>query len=245
MDKRKDAERVRLERARQEDAALNRVLIIIVGAVVLEAILFLLNRFYVSYTIDDIARVQAILAAVKVLLVAFPICFVGSLVWLLAARKNGRRMLLPGICTGSFAALSICAVAARFFRESGIPALCVLVPALAAQAALRAGEATRIVGAARLRIKESDRLDTVCTELGRLGAEIRQGPDFLELRGVEALRGGAADSHNDHRIAMMLAVAACRAAGPVTVTGAGCVAKSYPNFWEDYERLGGQIRREG
>ena len=132
MDKRKDAERVRLERARQEDAALNRVLIIIVGAVVLEAILFLLNRFYVSYTIDDIARVQAILAAVKVLLVAFPICFVGSLVWLLAARKNGRRMLLPGICTGSFAALSICAVAARFFRESGIPALCVLVPALAA-----------------------------------------------------------------------------------------------------------------
>ena len=62
---------------------------------------------------------------------------------------------------------------------------------------------------------------------------------------MEALRGGAADSHNDHRIAMMLAVAACRAAGPVTVTGAGCVAKSYPNFWEDYERLGGQIRREG
>ncbi len=120
-----------------------------------------------------------------------------------------------------------------------------LVPALAAQAALRAGETTRIVGAARLRIKESDRLDTVCTELGRLGAEIRQGPDFLELRGVEALGGGAADSHNDHRIAMMLAVAACRATGPVTVTGAGCVAKSYPNFWEDYERLGGQIRREG
>ena len=51
------------------------------------------------------------------------------------------------------------------------------------------------------------------------------------------------DSHNDHRIAMMAAVAATRCAAPVTITGAECVAKSYPDFWEDYERLGGQIQR--
>ena len=51
------------------------------------------------------------------------------------------------------------------------------------------------------------------------------------------------DSHNDHRIAMMAAIAATRCERPVTVTGAECVAKSYPNFWEDYERLGGRIER--
>ena len=55
--------------------------------------------------------------------------------------------------------------------------------------------------------------------------------------------GGIADCCNDHRIAMMVAVAATRAEGPVTVRGAECVAKSYPNFWEDYEALGGQIVR--
>ena len=52
------------------------------------------------------------------------------------------------------------------------------------------------------------------------------------------------DSHNDHRIAMMAAVAATRCAAPVTVSGGECVAKSYPNFWVDYEALGGQIARE-
>mgnify|MGYP002572534535 CR=1 FL=1 len=55
--------------------------------------------------------------------------------------------------------------------------------------------------------------------------------------------GVTVDSHNDHRIAMMAAVAAPRCAAPVTITGAECVAKSYPDFWEDYERLGGQIQR--
>lgn len=121
-----------------------------------------------------------------------------------------------------------------------------LVPPLAAHAALRQG-ITRIVNAARLRIKESDRLTAVTQVLTALGADVVEGADRLTITGQpEGLAGGVTvDSHNDHRIAMMLAVAACRAAGPVTVTGAGCVAKSYPNFWEDYERLGGQIRREG
>jgi 3-phosphoshikimate 1-carboxyvinyltransferase len=116
-----------------------------------------------------------------------------------------------------------------------------LVPALALRAALRNGETTRITSAARLRIKESDRLDTVTTELNRLGAQVEQGPDFLTVTGVAGLTGGTADSHNDHRIAMMLAVAATRCSGPLTVRGAESVAKSYPAFWSDYERLGGNI----
>lgn len=114
-----------------------------------------------------------------------------------------------------------------------------LVPPLALHAALRAGETTRLVNAARLRIKESDRLATVTSELRRLGADIEEGPDFLSIRGVGSLTGGETDSHNDHRIAMMLAMAATRAEGRVVIRDAGAVAKSYPDFWEDYAALGG------
>ena len=119
-----------------------------------------------------------------------------------------------------------------------------LVPPLAAHAALRQG-ITRIVNAARLRIKESDRLTAVTQVLTALGADVVEGADRLTITGQpEGLAGGVTvDSHNAHRIAMMAAIAATRCAAPVTIIGAECVAKSYPDFWEDYERLGGQIQR--
>lgn len=116
-----------------------------------------------------------------------------------------------------------------------------LVPPLAVHAAVRKGT-TRIVNAARLRIKESDRLATVTATLNALGASIEEYPDSLTIHGVDALAGGVAvDCCNDHRIAMMAAVAATRCQEPVTLLGAQCVAKSYPTFWEDYAALGGQI----
>lgn len=116
-----------------------------------------------------------------------------------------------------------------------------LVPPLAVHAAVRSGT-TRIVNAARLRIKESDRLATVTATLNALGARIEEYPDSLTIRGVDALSGGVGvDCCNDHRIAMMAAVAATRCKAPVTLTGAQCVDKSYPTFWEDYAALGGQI----
>ena len=119
-----------------------------------------------------------------------------------------------------------------------------LVPPLAAQAALRGeGNTTYIVNAARLRIKESDRLTAVSTVLNALGAEIEELPDGLVIRGKDSLVGGVTvDSFNDHRIAMMTAVAATRCTEPVQLLDAGCVKKSYPNFWEDYEKLGGEVR---
>ena len=111
-------------------------------------------------------------------------------------------------------------------------------------AALRAGETTAIVNAARLRIKESDRLASVTQVLNALGAGVEEHADHLVLRGRERLAGGVTVSgHNDHRIAMMAAIAATRCQGPVTITGAECVNKSYPRFWADYEALGGQIAR--
>jgi 3-phosphoshikimate 1-carboxyvinyltransferase len=120
-----------------------------------------------------------------------------------------------------------------------------LVPPLAAQAALRgAGSVTHLVGAARLRIKESDRLAAVTQVLNALGGQVAEHPDSLTITGADVLPGGVAvDSFNDHRIAMMAAVAATGCESPVTITGAQCVAKSYPNFWEDYEALGGRIIR--
>lgn len=118
-----------------------------------------------------------------------------------------------------------------------------LVPPLAAHAALRSG-VTRLTNAARLRIKESDRLATVTRVLTALGADVTEGPDFLIIRGKDSLAGGVTvDSFNDHRIAMMAAIAATRCDKPVTITGAQCVAKSYPAFWDDYESLGGKILR--
>lgn len=116
-----------------------------------------------------------------------------------------------------------------------------LVPALAAHAALRQGQITHIVNAERLRIKESDRLSSVREELCKLGGQVTETPDSLTITGVERLTGGSVDAHNDHRIAMMLAIASTRAEGPVTLTGAESVNKSYPNFWEDYVNLSGQI----
>ena len=116
-----------------------------------------------------------------------------------------------------------------------------LVPPLAAMAALRNGR-TRIINAGRLRIKESDRLAAVTQVLTALGAHITEGPDFLDIQGKETLAGGArVDSFNDHRIAMMTAIAATRCEKPVTLTGAESVKKSYPDFWQEYERVGGSL----
>ena len=118
-----------------------------------------------------------------------------------------------------------------------------LAPALALVASLAEGE-TRITGAARLRLKESDRLETVRSALNALGAEVDIAADSLVIHGVHALAGGVVDAARDHRIAMMAAVAGAFAQGPVTIRGAECVAKSYPAFFDDFAQLGGIVRKE-
>lgn len=116
-----------------------------------------------------------------------------------------------------------------------------LVPILAVLATQAEGE-TRLMNAARLRMKESDRLQTTAQELRRMGADITELADELRIRGKTQLHGAVCDAHNDHRIAMALAIAATAADGEVTVLGADCVKKSYGKFWEDYSRLGGNVR---
>ena len=115
-----------------------------------------------------------------------------------------------------------------------------LVPALCVLASLSEGE-TRIINGERLKIKESNRLESTSRELLKLGADIEIGEDSLLIRGVSSLNGGEVDSWNDHRVAMSLGMASQRVRGPLVLTGAGSVAKSYPGFWEDFKRLGGKI----
>ena len=112
-----------------------------------------------------------------------------------------------------------------------------LIPALCALAAAAEGE-TRVVNAARLRLKESDRLATTAGLLSALGADIEELPEGLVVRGG-ALRGGAVSAQHDHRIAMAAAVAAGGCRGNVVVRGSECVNKSYPDFWRDLDGLKG------
>ena len=116
-----------------------------------------------------------------------------------------------------------------------------LVPPLAAVAALAPGT-TRLTGCARLRLKESDRIETVCAGLAALGAHITSEGDDIVIEGSEQLAGGTVDGAGDHRIAMMAAIASIRCAGPVTILGAECVEKSYPAFFADLASLGGVVR---
>jgi len=114
-----------------------------------------------------------------------------------------------------------------------------LVPILTVLASLSEGE-TKIVNAKRLRIKECDRLHAITKELNKLGANIIELEDSLIISGVNELKGGEVDSHNDHRIVMALAIAATRARGNVIINNPGAVEKSYPNFFKDYFKLGGE-----
>ncbi|MBQ9113051.1 MAG: 3-phosphoshikimate 1-carboxyvinyltransferase [Clostridia bacterium] len=111
-----------------------------------------------------------------------------------------------------------------------------MVPALATVASVADG-VTTIYGAARLRLKESDRLMTVRTMLTSLGADVKETEDGLIITGKPSLSGGVTDSFNDHRIAMSAAVASAAATGNITVKGAECASKSYPDFWTDIKTV--------
>ena len=112
-----------------------------------------------------------------------------------------------------------------------------LVPIIATVASVAKGT-TRIYGASRLRLKESDRLESVYSMLNALGANISKTDDGLIINGSERLRGGTVSSFGDHRIAMSAAVAASVCEESVTVIGAEAVNKSYPSFWTDAQTLG-------
>lgn len=124
----------------------------------------------------------------------------------------------------------------RVFDVSQTPDL---VPALAAAAAAARGE-TRLINAARLRLKESDRLAATEAMLCAFGVTAQALPDGLVVQGAcGRLRGGAVNGCRDHRIVMAAAMLATRAEGETTITSANAVAKSYPDFFNDFRNAGG------
>ena len=114
-------------------------------------------------------------------------------------------------------------------------------PILTVLAALSQGE-TRIINGERLRIKESDRITSIKTELNKLGANVTEEGDSLIIQGVEGFAGGVTvNAWNDHRIAMSLAIASTRCEKEIILEEAESVRKSYPHFWDDFVKIGGEI----
>ena len=116
-------------------------------------------------------------------------------------------------------------------------------PILTVLAALSKGE-TKIINAERLRIKESDRITSIKTELNKLGANVEEVGDSLVINGVERLTKSAElSAWNDHRIAMSLAIASIKCDGEIVIDEAESVKKSYPHFWEDFKKMGGDVEK--
>jgi 3-phosphoshikimate 1-carboxyvinyltransferase len=115
-----------------------------------------------------------------------------------------------------------------------------LAPALCALACASRGR-TRIINAARLRAKESDRLSALHKGFSALGAHVEETPDSLIIYGYGGLDGGVCDSQNDHRIAMALTCAAAVCQEPVVLCGYECVKKSDPDFFLEIQSLGGAV----
>jgi 3-phosphoshikimate 1-carboxyvinyltransferase len=110
-----------------------------------------------------------------------------------------------------------------------------LVPTLAAIAPLASGP-VEIINVANLRVKESDRLATVTSELRKLGVTVDERPDSLRIEPGWSTDPATIDTHNDHRIAMAFAIAGL-ARGGVTIAEEGVVSKSYPRFWKTLDEV--------
>lgn len=115
-----------------------------------------------------------------------------------------------------------------------------LVPILSVVAAAQNGAV--FTGIHRLRLKESDRVESVIQMIKSLGGKAEADENTLTVYGT-GLKGGTVDSMNDHRIAMSAAIASTVCTEPVTILGAQCVSKSYPHFWEEFSRLGGKYEQ--
>ncbi|MFZ9620988.1 MAG: 3-phosphoshikimate 1-carboxyvinyltransferase [Prochlorococcaceae cyanobacterium] len=119
-----------------------------------------------------------------------------------------------------------------------MPRLVDEIPVLAVAACCAEG-ISRITGAEELRVKETDRLAVMARQLGAMGARLHEAEDGMTITGPTPLQGTTVDSETDHRVAMSLAVAALVARGTTNIQRPGAAAVSYPEFWDDLERLRG------
>jgi len=126
------------------------------------------------------------------------------------------------------------------YREIDASDIPDLIPILSVVASTAKG-ITVVKNAARLRLKESDRLKATADLLSGLGADIEELDAGLMIRGQQALAGGIANGYNDHRIVMSAAIASAKCKEPVIIKDAEAVNKSYPHFFDEFVKLGGKI----
>jgi len=119
---------------------------------------------------------------------------------------------------------------------SEVPALIDELPILMVAMALAEGESL-VSGAEELRVKETDRILAMVTNLKKVGANIDELADGCVVRGVATLKGAEIDSFGDHRVAMSFAIASCLAAGPMRILNTDCIATSYPEFTRHFKQL--------
>lgn len=164
--------------------------------------------------------------------------------WLVASALSGEGIELSGLKENSAQGDRAVEEAIERIKKGGAVIDCRnipdLVPVLSVLAAATPG-LTRFVNAGRLRIKESDRIASVCRMIRALGGRCTELEEGIDVYGMEYLSGGVVDGENDHRIVMSAAVAAAACRGTVRILGAQAADKSYPAFFEDYKRLGGNI----
>lgn len=113
-----------------------------------------------------------------------------------------------------------------------------LFPILSVVAALSRGQSI-LKGGERLKLKESNRIESTFQMLKSLGADVKKRDDGLIIQGKEILDGGIVNSFNDHRIVMSATMASIKCKEPVSIVNAGAVKKSYPNFFDDFKKVGG------
>ncbi len=125
-----------------------------------------------------------------------------------------------------------------------IPRLIDELPVIALLATQAEG-ITVIKDAGELRVKETDRIAAVTAELKKIGAQIEETEDGMIIHGPTALTGGTLASYGDHRIGMMAGIAALAASGPIEIEEPSCINISYPNFFDDLEKLAFQTNLQG
>lgn len=113
-----------------------------------------------------------------------------------------------------------------------------LVPIISVVATACGGE-TRIINAGRLRIKESDRIKSVVDMLNSVGADVKETNDGMVINCKKELLGGVVNGYNDHRIVMSASILSTLCQGKVRITDSNAVEKSYPDFFVDFNKMGG------
>jgi 3-phosphoshikimate 1-carboxyvinyltransferase len=123
-------------------------------------------------------------------------------------------------------------------READVTDVPDIVPILSAVASVKTG-VTTFTGTNRLRLKECDRVRAIAELINSLGGNVTYNSDSITIVGKEKLKGGTVSSQGDHRIAMTAAILATVCEEEIIIKDAEAVQKSYPNFFEDFRKLGG------